>query len=427
MIRSPHYHLMLLALITAIASVDRQVLTILIEPIRHDLQLNDATLGALSGTAFAVFYATAAFPLARMGDRGDRRVILAACAIVWSLATAACGLARSFFELMLARIGVAVGEAGATPISQSLLVDLYPPERRAFVFAILNAALSIGLGLGFALGGWLATIFPWRTVFMLVGLPGLLLGGLLYFTARDPRAAVVGGTASSSGQPAFLRSLVEVWRIPGLPWILLVSGATAITGVGMLVWSPSFLVRVHHMDLATAGFWLGVTTMAGLAAGSLLSGWLCDRASRRDIRWYAWISAAGLFLAIPCAIAFVLWPTPAGAITCFFFLKFTVTLYTPAFQTLALNLAPANLRATTSATIGMSINLAGAGIGPLVAGLISDYLEPRYGDLSIRYSLIVITAGIVVAAFSALVVGHKLKVRGDGTAALPARPAGSPA
>lgn len=407
-IRTPHYTLALLSLLAIIGYIDRQVLTVLMEPIKDDLGLNDTMLGALSGTAFAIFYCTAAFPIARWGDHGDRKTIISLCVLVWSVATAACGVAVNFVHLALARIGVAIGEAGANPVSQSLLSDLYPAHRRASVFAVLNAANATGIGLGLAIGGWLATIYPWRTVFLIVSVPGLALAALTWFTAREPRREPGHPPLRASDAPGIWQSIVTVVRIPGLPWMLGTAAATSVTGFGLLTWAPSFLIRVHGLNVQQAGLWMGMATIGGLVAGSVLAGFLSDWAGKRDQRWYAWISAAGLLLAFPSTVAFVLWPTSFGALGFFFLLKFTMTLYMPAMYALALTLAPATSRAMTSAMLGMAINLAGVGIGPLIIGGISDTLQPVYGEHSIRYSLLVVSVGLLFGTVFALLAGRSL-------------------
>jgi len=412
----PRWTLFLLSLVAIIGFIDRQVVTILMEPIKHDLDFSDTMLGAISGTAFAIFYVTAAFPLARWGDHGDRRLIITLCVAVWSVATALCGAALNFAQLAAARIGVAIGESGANPISQSLLLDLFPASRRAWVLAILNAANSIGLGAGFALGGWLATLYSWRTVFVIVGLPGLVLALLLALTASEPRRNQPAGAP-----PPLSDVAATLLRLPGMGWMVAVAATTSLCGFGLLTWGPSFMVRVHGMPIQAVGAEMGAATVGGLVIGSLVAGKLADWAGRSDIRWYAWISAIGLLLSFPATLAFVFWPGSTGALVCFFLLELCMTSFMPSLFALALSIAPSNMRATTAATLSMAINLVGAGVAPLAVGAISDFITPRFGDQSLRYSLLVLSSGLVLGATAAFMAGRRLgagRLSADGTGLL---------
>lgn len=194
--------------------LDRQLLAILLQPIKEDLQISDTALGFLTGFAFAVFYTFAGLPLARLADRWVRRSLIAISIATWSIMTAASGLARGFTELALARIGVGIGEAGATPPAHSLLSDYFPPGKRATVLAMYACGVPVGSGLGYWLGGWINDTFGWRMAFVAVGLPGVLVALLVRLTVREP----VRGVSEHQPVSARLYSLQEVWRfLSGLP------------------------------------------------------------------------------------------------------------------------------------------------------------------------------------------------------------------
>ena len=191
-----HYVLFILCLVGIVNFVDRQILAILLEPIKTDLGVSDTAMGLLSGIAFSAFYVIAGIPIARMVDRGSRRNVLVGCLTVWSLATVLCGFVQNFVQLALARIGVASGEAGGGPATQSLLADLYPVSQRATVIGIWLAAQAIGIAFGLFFGGWLNTAFDWRIAFIVVGLPGLLLAVGIHLTVKDPPRGMADAGAS---------------------------------------------------------------------------------------------------------------------------------------------------------------------------------------------------------------------------------------
>jgi predicted MFS family arabinose efflux permease len=415
----------LLAFVAVISYVDRQIFTLFQDDIKAELGLSDGQLGLLTGMSFAVFYALAAFPIARYADHGDRRMTIAICLMVWSAATALCGLASSFWQMVLARIGLAAGEAGAGPAATSLLTEIYPPERRTTVIGVMMAANSVGLSGGLALGGWLSQYYDWRTVFLILGLPGIALGGVVWLVCAEPRRT--GGTAVQAAHER--HSVAEVMRtITGnvsLRWVGLLLCMVPVTGFAFILWGASFLQRVHGLGKAETGFWLGGAMGAGLIIGNLLSGWVSDRFGKADPRFSGWFAGISLLLSFPFALAFALWPTPWVALGCFVVVKFTMTLHLPPIINLCYAQVPVTMRAMMSASISMVISLAGVGMGGTLAGVASDAFAGGYGDRSLQPALALLSCCLLVGGAAAIMAGRTarpIEEEAAGPAAVAAGP-----
>ena len=391
--RYRYYVLALLTLGYVFNFVDRQVMTILIEPIKMEFGASDTQMGLLSGLAFALFYATLGIPVARLADRWSRRNVLAISMTTWSAVTALCATATGFWHLLLLRIGVGIGEAGGTPPSQSLLADYFPPEKRAFAQGILATAPNIGILVGLFGGALIAEAYGWRSVFLVFGIPGVLLAILIQLTIKEPLKV----TASASEEGAGLFStLGNIFRLPSFAHIMVGVGFTGIAGYGLGVWSPSFLVRVHNMSLVDAGLYLGLIGVFGGGLGTISSGLLVDRLARRDKRWQLWLPAIGIFLALPTQLAFLLWPAehrlfmgdvdvPFALVFMALSAVFASFWIAPSYAAVQ-NLVPQYWRTQASALMLLAINLLGMGLGPLLVGMLSDLLS-QFGDSSVRYGL----------------------------------------
>lgn len=391
--RYRYYVLALLTLGYVFNFVDRQVMTILIEPIKMEFGASDTQMGLLSGLAFALFYATLGIPVARLADRWSRRNVLAISMTTWSAVTALCATATGFWHLLLLRIGVGIGEAGGTPPSQSLLADYFPPEKRAFAQGILATAPNIGILVGLFGGALIAEAYGWRSVFLVFGIPGVLLAILIQLTIKEPLKV----TASASEEGAGLFStLGNIFRLPSFAHIMVGVGFTGIAGYGLGVWSPSFLVRVHNISLVDAGLYLGLIGVFGGGLGTISSGLLVDRLARRDKRWQLWLPAIGIFLALPTQLAFLLWPAehrlvmgdvdvPFALVFMALSAVFASFWIAPSYAAVQ-NLVPQYWRTQASALMLLAINLLGMGLGPLLVGMLSDLLS-QFGDSSVRYGL----------------------------------------
>jgi MFS family permease len=374
--------------------VDRQVMTILLEPIKAEFGASDTQMGLISGLAFALFYATLGVPVARLADRWSRRNVLAISMATWSAVTAACGMAGSFWQLALLRVGVGIGEAGGTPPSQSLLTDYFPKERRALAQGVLATAPNIGVLVGLFGGALIAEAFGWRTVFFVFGVPGVGLALLLFFTVKEPIKVKPQGLEADRSMMSALSGII---RLPSFFMIALGVGFAAIPGYGLGVWSPSFLVRVHGMSLVDAGLWLGIIGLSGGTLGTILSGVLADRLALRDNRWQLWIPAVGLMVALPLQALFLLWPAsavftiagktaPVALVFMGLSSVFACFWIAPSYAAVQ-NLVPSHWRTQASALLLLVFNLLGLGLGPLLVGMLSDGLS-SFGAASVRWALL---------------------------------------
>ncbi|HYV57811.1 MAG TPA: MFS transporter [Candidatus Nitrosopolaris sp.] len=379
------YVLGLLVLVYVVNFVDRQILVILLHPIKQDLGVSDTAMGFLTGFAFSLFYAVAGIPIARWADTGQRRTVIALGLAVWSAMTAASGLARSFTQLALARVGVGIGEAAGSPPAHSLISDYFPPARRATALAIYSAGLYVGYMVGYLLGGWINEFFGWRSAFFVVGLPGLLLALVVRLTLREPpRGPVVADEVDSAHDV-----LRFIWRRRSLRHLVLAGATHAFVTYGSSAWSPTFLIRVHGMRTGEIGTWLGLIAGVAGGAGAVLGGVLCDRLAARDARWHAWLVAIAVTAGLPFSLCFQLWPAPHPAllwnIPAVFFSSFWLGPTVAMIQ----GLVKPRMRAMASAILLFAISLIGLGVGPQAIGILNDLLAPRLGAHAVRYSLVV--------------------------------------
>ncbi len=373
--------------------VDRQVLSILIQPIQDDLGVSDTLMGLLAGVTFALFYTAAGIPIARLADTGSRRTVIAVSVAVWSAMTAASGLARSFLHLALARVGVGIGEAGGTPPSHSLISDYFPPERRATALALYGNGIYIGSGLGIMAGGFLLTAFgDWRTAFFVVGLAGLPLSLLVALTVRElPRGASEGGTTAAAEEVGFWAVFGFLFSRRSFLWLVLGASCQAVFGYGILTWGAVFLGRVHGLPWDEVAAWFGPTIMFGGCVGVTFGGWLSDRLGAGDPRWYMRMPAIVSVAMVPFALGFLLLGEPLPALASFVPAYTVANMYVGPLWSLSQNLARPHMRATASAVLLLILNIVGLGFGPFAVGVMNDAFAATHQDLAIRYSLVVVT------------------------------------
>ena len=391
-----HYALFVLASIYVFNYIDRQLMAILIEPVKLEFGISDTGIGLLSGVTFAVFYTVFGFPLGRLSDRIGRKPVIAFSCIAWSLMTMLCGMASNFLGLVLARIGVAVGEAGGTAPSVAMVSDLYPPNRRSTALSVLMLGSSLGAIVGLGLGGWIAQHHGWRYAFLLIGAPGVFLGLLLLLTVRTPQRVTPLGIVPAQ-QDNWVKTLAELFRMPSFLCLVLAGGAAAIAGYAIGTWSPSFLIRSHGLNLQQAGFLVGVVGGTGATIGTLTCGILTDRMARRDAGWQIGVPLLGTLISIPFALAYFLWPQgtafniggiaiPQAFLFYSVFGFFGVWWATPCLSAIT-HLFPATRLAQATSIFLMSMTLLGVGIGPLLVGMLSDFYVKGMGAESLRYAL----------------------------------------
>lgn len=395
--------------------IDRQILAILLEPIKKDLQVSDTALGFLTGFAFAVFYTFAGLPLARIADRWVRRSLIAISLAMWSIMTAVSGLSRNFTDLALARIGVGIGEAGASPPAHSILSDYFPPEKRATVLAFYASGIYVGVGLGYWLGGWINDVYGWRTAFFVVGLPGVLMALLVRFTIREP----IRGMSEHHAAPTQQYTLREAWRfftaIPTGRRLAFAAGLHAFVSYGLGAWIPAFFVRVHHMTTGELGEWLSWITALGGGVGTFFGGWIADRWARRQPRARTYVALIGVVLAIPTVAVSLLLENTYWALLIYLPASICSTLWIgPTFAT-AQDLVPPAMRAMASAVFLFITTIIGMGAGPQTVGILNDLIGTpeaiRYSLLSIATVMNLISAVLFWFAGKTLVEDLKAKKR----------------
>jgi MFS family permease len=411
----------LLVIVNVFNYLDRQILSMLLEPIKRELQLSDTALGFLTGIAFALFYTCAGIPIAHWADRGVRCSIIALGLAVWSGMTAITGFAQNFTQLALARIGVGIGEAACTPPSHSLLSDYFPPERRGTALAIFALGVPFGIMLGYLAGGWVNEYFGWRMAFFVVGAPGLILAVILWLTLREPpRGYAEGLSATDIAASDSIRDVMRfVWRLPSFRHLSLAAALHAFYGYGALAFIPAFMMRVHGMtNTAELGLWLGAIAGVFAGVGTYLGGAVGDRlaGAKKDMRWYVWFPAWATILSIPFAFLFYLWPEGRIALLLSMPGSILGPIYIGPTFALVQGLVKVRMRATASALVLFIINLIGLGLGPQVVGALSDLFTPRYGKEAVRYALLsIVVLGAVWSSvhyfFAARTLREDLKAK----------------
>ncbi len=408
--RYANYVLGLLFVVYVFNFIDRQILSILLDPIKADLGVSDTAMGFLTGLAFALFYTAAGIPIARWADTGTRRSIIAMGLFAWSLMTACSGLARSFLQLALARVGVGVGEAAGSPPAHSLISDYFPPERRATALSIYSSGIYVGVMFGYLAGGWLGEFFSWRVAFFVVGLPGLVLAVIVRVTVREPER----GRSERGPVDDRREDLREVARflLARRTFVLAAIGCgfTAFAGYGFGAWVPAFLGRVRGMSGGEIGTWIGLANGITGAAGSVLGGVVADRLAKRDARWYLWVPACSTLLAIPMAIPFLFLDNKVVSLCFYFPYNFFGSAFLGPVIAVTYSLVKVRMRALASAILFFILNLIGLGAGPQVVGILNDLLSTRFGVDAVRYSLLTVNLCAVVAVILYVLAAHTLKM-----------------
>jgi predicted MFS family arabinose efflux permease len=393
------YRWYVLALLWAVALlrfVDLQILAVLLEPIKAEFHLSDTELSLLGGLAFALFYGTLGLPVAWLADRYSRRNIIAFAVALWSLMTALCGQAGSFFWLFLARMGVGIGEAGAYPPSTSLLADYFRPQQRGLACAILASAIPVGVFVGFMVGGVVAQHSGWRAAFGLVGLPGVVLGLLVFLSVREPRRGSHDDTKSEDlPQEPFMTSVRILWQ--NKPYRHVVMGACLFTlgAAGSGVWIPSYFIRFHGLSSAEVGIWMAVLYGGGGLLGALSSGWLAERAGtvRKDGLGKSRLCCYSLICCLPLLPLIFLNPDPRLALGYLFLMTVLMHMNTGPVLALLQQLAGCERRAMAHAISVLFSNLLALPLGPMFVGLCSDHLGPRFGPGTLGWAILALLLG----------------------------------
>lgn len=423
------YVLVLLMIAYVLSFLDRQVLSILVEPIKAELHLKDADIGILTGPVFVIFYTFLGVPIAWLADRRSRPAIIAVSLALWSGFTALSGFASSFAPLAFARLGVGFGEAGCNPSSHSLIADISRPDQRASGLAFYSMGVPIGTLLGLAMGGLIADAWGWRAAFMVAAAPGLLLAAVIALTVKEPRGAAerpVGLATSILGPFMDMAEVVRALSGKRTFWLMAsAAGFSAFVGYGEIYFNAAFFLRCHLPELTAiaAGFGLKAKGFLGLAlgaiagvgglTGTLVGGWIADRAVTRDRRLFATAPAIAALVAAP--FIYLIYTAPSALLGIALLLVPNVigTLwYGPAYSTAQSVVAPRH-RATSAALLLLILNLIGLGFGPPVLGALSDYLARSGLGVAEGLRWAMIDTGMVSLVAAALFWAARRGVRED--------------
>ena len=390
------YVLVVLLLTYVVNVMDRGVLALLLQGISKEFRLTDFQLGFLASLPFAVFYSFLGVPIAAIADRTSRCGVLAVCCTLWSLATAACGMAFNFVTLIVGRALTAVGEAGGTPPSHSLISDYFSREDRATALSIYALGVPIGTMAGNLLGGWGNHFFGWRATFLLIGLPGLMVAGLVWFTIKEPPRghSEVRTAKPLEKAPPLMEVMKFLSSYASFRHMCLAAGLHSVVWYAGSQLNAVFFQRSHGMSSGEAGTWLAFFAGVG-AIGTLVGGVLSDRLASRtgDRRWYMWVPGIATIVMVPFQFFAYLSNDLDLVIPSFFIMISLASMFFGPSFAVSQTLATLRSRAVATSLLLLVQTFVGLGLGPFVAGLISQGLKPQIGDDSFRYGLCLV--GIV--------------------------------
>ena len=402
------YVLLVLLVVYTFNFIDRIVLGILVAPVKLELNLTDTELGFLGGTAFALFYTALGVPIGWLADRRSRVGILTVALGCWSAFTAFSGMAHSFGQLFLARLGVGIGEAGGVAPAYSLVTDFFRPSERSRALGLYSMGIPIGSALGVFLGGYIAVTVGWRATFYALGMVGLLLVPLVAMTVREPVRGRFDAPVAPGPPPAPRAVWRQLARRPSF-WFLSIGAASgSIMGYGLLFWLPSFFQRSYGLSLLQVSQYLGAVIFVGGMIGIAVGGLLADRFGPTQRSAYGMIPAVSFLLILPCyLLGLSLPPRPISFL--FFTIPAALQLIWPGPVITAIqHIVPSNMRAIASAAFLFIVNLLGIGLGSLLLGRASDLLAAKFGNDSLRYAILGGTGFYVLAAALFLLAARRL-------------------
>ena len=404
------YALSVLAVVYMFNFIDRQILAILLPAIKEEFQVGDTVLGLLTGTAFALFYVTLGIPIARYADRCNRRNLIALAVAVWSGMTAVSGFVVNIWQLALARVGVGIGEAGCSPPAHSMIADMYPPAQRSSAMGVYTLGVSAGIMLAYLAGGWIAENIGWRTAFLAVGLPGILLALIVRFTVQEPQRGASEQRLDSGTQPSLRDVAMFLLRRKSFVYMAIGAGLSSYVGYSIVFNMPNFLVRSFATGTASIGVWLGLIYGIAGGFGFFMGGYVADRIGQRSHRQALSFLAVATALAMVFNAAVFLSPTLAWCLSLLIVPSVISNFYLAPVLSQTQSLVSLRMRAVASSLVLLIINVISLLIGQPITGAISDIYAIWMGDESMRYALLTVSVVILpIAAWCYWYAGRSIE------------------
>jgi predicted MFS family arabinose efflux permease len=406
--KSPRLLLGVLVLVSFMNYTDRWILPAVGQSLKEEFALSDTQLGFLNGIAFVLVYGFASLPLARLADRTSRTKVLAGALAFWSLATAACGFVKSFWQLAVARACVGIGESACQPVGYGIVGETVPPQQRTMGIALFQLGSNLGIAAGFALGGWLGARYGWRTAFIAVGLPGLLLALALWLLRSPNRESTIRSATARN-------EFAAVWQMlrTNLVYrdLVLLGGVYSMTIFGPAAFLVPFFIRSHGLSLAQVGLATGLAVGVGLGLGGMIGGVLGDRMKRGGPERAQWLCAAAILMSGLIFVFVYLTSNPWWAFAAAFIAIVIGTIASPIIAGAIQDESPPEVRALAASVGTIVISVIGIGSAPFIVGLLSDAYAPAYGRHSLRYALLSSLLFCVATAWLHLQVGRRQQSR----------------
>lgn len=385
------YVIFLLSVVNVFNYMDRMALSVMAPAVKTDLGLTDTQLGLLGGFAFAIFYAICGIPIARIGDRGSRRDIIAIALATWSIVTALSGAAQSFWQFFLARVGVGVGEGGGVSPALSIICDYVPLERRPGAIAVHTFGLYAGMMVGMMVAGWLSDTVGWRWTFAVLGLPGIALAALVRVSLREPTRGFFDSAQSSQRSASFGATLLTLWNCRTYRTLQVFNVLIGFVQYGLAQWWPSYYVRFWGLSVSSVGLYLGLAIGVGSGIGMLAGGFLANGVAQRNAGVHLVVGAVATALALPAALGSLFVPSARDSIL---LVSLTALLWSVSIGPMTsamISVTMPRMRAMAAAIAIFFVSVLGFGLGPLCVGLLSDVLTPTLGAEALRYALLIPT------------------------------------
>lgn len=385
------YVLTLLTIVTTFTYLDHHLIVILQESIKAEMGFSDAQLGLVTGFAFALSFTIFSIPVAHLADQYSRKNIISIALATWSGITAFTGFAGNFWQMFLARFGVGLGETGSAPPALSMISDYFPKEERGRAFAIRSMGIYFGLLLGFLVGGLIEEAYGWRTAFFVVGTPGVLFALIFYYTIKEPLRGRLDPDRKELKERASIKEVLQAtWKKKTLVFMTIGAGLHVLVGAAFAAWMAPFFARIHGMGTAEIGMWLAFAIGVCGAFGTFLGGYLGDKMGQKDVRWFLWIPIISFALSFPFAIGVLFSEDKLTALLFYLMPNVLYAFYIGPAYTILQDLVEVRMRATANGIFLTFVTLCGTGMGPFLAGYLSDVFAPSYGVDSLRWALLAI-------------------------------------